>query len=77
MLNGGYVQVAADLSRQVFVDFAMSRHGTDFLFLGIQINSVISALSEQLAALRFEMLNQIASFHAALMNKGSRITSRP
>jgi len=72
----GHLKILADLPGEVVVDFAMARNAGGFLGGAIQVNRVVASLTQQLAAVLFEMSNQVSALQA-LTFSSSRITSGP
>lgn len=70
------VEVLADLSSEQFVDFSVTRNCRDLPGPGIDVDSVLRALSQQPAALCLKMSDESAALHGGAFN-GSRITSAP
>lgn len=70
------LEVTAYLLGEVFVDFTMPWNCGALLGGAIDVDRMIAAFSKQLAAMRFEVTDQVTPFHA-LMGRSSRITSLP
>ncbi|GEM_PF-5706211 len=49
--------------------------GSGFLSGAVNINYMIAALTKKLTAIRFDVMNKFASFHAIETQSGSKITS--
>jgi hypothetical protein len=64
--GSGTPQVAADLSRQIFVDIPMSLRGID-------VKRVVASLAQQPTPLLLKMTDQ-GPLHPAAIRSGSRIT---
>ncbi len=68
------LEVPADLLHEVVEDLPMTRNRCDLLCLSVYVDRVISTFAKELAAVRFEVLDQIAPFQAETLI-GSRMTS--
>ena len=71
-----HLKIFADLLGQIVVDFVVARDAGGFLGGAIHVNRVVATLTQQLAAMFFEMANQVSALQA-LTFSGSRITSGP
>lgn len=56
-------EIATDFPREIIVDFSMSRYGGGFALLPIDVDRMVSTLSEHLATLSFEMADELGALH--------------
>ena len=56
-------EITADLASQVVIDFAMPWHSGGLVVRGIRVNTVLAAISEQIAPMRLNMADEIDPFH--------------
>ena len=71
-----HVKIFADLLGEIVVDLVVARDAGGSLGGAIHVNRVVATLTQQLAAMFFEMSNQVSAFQALTVS-GSRITSVP
>ena len=71
-----HLKIFADLLGEIVVDFVVARDAGGFLGGAIHVNRVVATFAQQLAAMFFEMSNQVSALQA-LTFSGSRITSAP
>jgi len=74
-LRNGYVEVFADFAGRELEDLSMAGDGADLALGAVDIDRVIAAFAEKLAAVTLQVANQVAALHAADSANGSRITS--
>jgi hypothetical protein len=61
-----HTQITADFSRKEIVDFAMPGNAGSLVIGGVDIlDGVFRAFPQELAAVRFEMTDQIGAFHGS------------
>ena len=71
-----HLKIFANLPGEIVVDFVVARDAGRLLRGAIHVNRVVATLAQQLAAVFFEMSNQVSALQA-LTFSGSRITSGP
>ena len=72
-----YAQIVTDFSDELFLNFTMSRNGGRRAISGVAKDSVPQAFSNEDAALRFYVPDEVGSFHccqAARKMRRSRVT---
>lgn len=69
-------EISTDLSNEIVEDLAVPWHGGGFAIDGIDVHRVVGTFSDELATLRFKVLNEVAPFHAVIL-MGSRMTVAP
>jgi hypothetical protein len=70
-------KVAADLSREIFVDLAMARHGRSLRGRPVHIHRMIPALAKKLSTIRFQMSDEVPALHSQAIGSNSRMASFP
>src|ERR1039458_7557683 len=73
----GNFQVLADLACCELQDFAMARHTGHLLLRTVHVDGMVAALSQELAAMMFQVPNKFEPLHVAPRSSGSRMTSWP
>src|SRR5436309_1457269 len=71
------VQVFANLPGGEFQYLVVARHRRNFSLRAIHVDGMVAALAQKLAAMTFQMPDEVPPLHAAPSNNGSRITSCP
>lgn len=70
----GDFEITTDLASEEIVDLTMARNRRNLPRGPIDVNTVIAALSEQLATAFLEVTNEIAALQAASIRSVSRMT---
>ena len=62
-------------NREMLVDLTVPRYGRDLSSGAVHVDRMAPTLSQQFAAVRFEVAHEIAALHPLAIFRGSRITS--
>src|ERR1700683_3213333 len=76
-LRARNLEVITDFPGQKIVHFAMPRNCGGSPRLWVDVDGVVAALAEKLAAMPLQMPDEIDAFQAAGRVRGSRMTSAP
>lgn len=74
--RGGDLEITTYLADQVVVDLSMAWESRDLPCVGVQVDRMVRAFSQDAAAVGLEVTDEIHPFHAVRRN-GSRMTSMP
>lgn len=73
----GNVEVLADSPRKEFIDFTMPWNSGGFSGSTTDVNRMFSGITEELAAMTFQMLDNISAFQEIAVTRRSSRTSQP
>lgn len=68
-------QIPTNLAGQMVVDLSVARHRRCPTVRRIDVYAVLASTTQQLAPVRFEVSDQLLSFHDATRTNGSLVTS--
>src|SRR5579884_723149 len=73
----GDPQIPADFPRQEVVDVPMPGHRRSLVVRRVDVHAVLASVTEQMAAMRLKVPDQVHALHGAAIRNGSRMTDWP